>query len=197
MYEQPSNVGEQSTSIGRPVGIAEPLRRLSNGFLRTMKTSDKSIQVNTSIRSCSRCTNTLHGYVSKRKHSTVSIPTWTSSVTDPSSSCDDDGDDIDDEFFPPPNLDQLRQRRVTLIAKTILNQMATQSRSASVDEYISPLTSRDTKDSSSETASPMQVKCSIKVSSPETSYRHNNSYQEFSDISEQISSLLRPNEDDT
>ena len=47
--------------LNRPVGIAEPVRRLSGGIIRAFKFSegdtstDKSVQVNTIIRSCGRC----------------------------------------------------------------------------------------------------------------------------------------------
>lgn len=189
---------EQSSTV-RPVGIAEPLRRLSTGFIRAFKSTDdenkkvdKSVQVSTIIRRCGRCSETSLPIRPLRKHSVISSPS--SSLSENNSSCEDD--DVMD--YPPPNLDRIRQRRATLVAKTIISQMATQPRSSSIDELIPPLTFPTDHRRRSRDTSPIGVRFSIKSSPPlsDSPRKRGNSQEEFLEISKQISSLLIPSDDE-
>jgi hypothetical protein len=102
--------------------------------------------------------------------------------------------------YPPPNLDRLRQRRATLVAKTIISQMASQSRSASFDELVPPpISILSNKRQRSGDPSPVAVRFSVKVSStpPETPRKRKDSLEEFTEISRQISALLTPSDDET
>ncbi len=193
---------EQSSAF-RPIGIAEPLRRLSTGFIRAFKTTndndenkkvDKSVQVTTIIRRCGRCAETSLPIQSIRQHSILSPSV--SPMTDYSSGCEDD----DIMELPPPNLDRIRQRRATLVAKTIISQMATQPRSSSIDELMSPLTFLRSPQSRSGDVSPVSVRCSVKVSTspppPDTPRKRSNSQAEFLEISKQISALLTISDDE-
>lgn len=181
----------------RPVCIATPLRRFSTDLIRVFKTYDsddrfahKSVQVSTIIRRCDRCAESPISILSSRKHSLGSPSS--SSVAENSSSCEED--DIID--FPPPNLDRIRQRRATMVAKTIISQMATQPRSSSIDEIISPLTKQRHRAGVSKSS---PIRCSVKTSrSPsfEPSRKFDNSQKEFSEIAKQISSLLAPSDDE-
>jgi hypothetical protein len=102
--------------------------------------------------------------------------------------------------YPPPNLDRLRQRRATLVAKTIISQMASQSRSSSIDELIPPLTFFPPQRQRSGDSSPVPVRCLVKVSSPpipESPRKRSDSLEEFTEISRQISALLTPSDDET
>ena len=184
----------------RPVGIAEPLRRLSTGFIRVLKnndhdgakTSDKGVQVSTIIRRCGRCADTRLPILPVRKHDAIS--TSSSSLNDSNSSCEDD----DIMEFPPPNLDRIRQRRATLVAKTILTQLASQSRS-SLDDQVPPLTFLSTQRSRTMEPPSALARCSVIVSaptSPAAPRKQSTNEIEFSDISKQISALLVPSDDD-
>ena len=105
-------------------------------------------------------------------------------------------DDIMD--FPPPNLDRLRQRRATLVAKTIISQLA-ESRSSSFDELVPPSTFSPPSRQRSGDSSPVPVRCSVKVSSsliPESPRKRSDSLEEFTEISRQISALLTPSDDE-
>ena len=53
--------------------------------------SDKSVQVNTIIRSCGRCAGSLSPMITMRKHS--NLTSASSSIAGNNSSCDDDDDD--------------------------------------------------------------------------------------------------------
>jgi hypothetical protein len=194
------NTSEQQTTV-RPIGIAEPLRRLSTGLIRAFKnmdgdsdaTLDKSVQVNTIIRSCGRCAGSTSPRLSFRKHNAISSSS--SSMNENNSSCEED-DTMD---FPPPNLDRMRQRRATLVAKTIINQMVTQPRSSSIDEFMPSLTFLRTQRQRTSNTSPSSVTCSVKVSassSPEAPRKRKNSQEEFLAISKQISALLTPSDDE-
>ncbi len=185
----------------RPVGIAEPLRRLSTGILRTLtsgdndsnKNLDKSVQVSTIIRRCGRCAESVLPILPVRKRSVIS--TSSSSMTDNSSGCDED-DTMD---FSPPNLDRIRQRRATLVAKTIINQMATQPRSSSIDELVPPLAIIKNPRHRSSNSSPSSVTCSVKVSastSPEIPRKNEGNQEEFSKLSKQIAALLTPSDEE-
>jgi hypothetical protein len=186
----------------RPIGIAEPLRRLSTGLIRAFKNNDiddtghadKSIQVSTIIRRCGRCAETSLPIRPVRKHSAIS--TSSSSMTDNSSSFDEDDDVMD---FPPPNLDRIRQRRATLVAKTIINQLATQPRSSSIDELIPDFTFPVHQRHRAAHVTPAPVKFSVNISSatPPDSPPKRDSREEFAEISKQISSLLTPSDDET
>jgi hypothetical protein len=201
-----SNAVEQpSTSIIRPVGIAEPVRRLSSGIIRAFKLSegdtstDKSVQVNTIIRSCGRCAGSIASpatsVLSLRKHSALS--NTPSSPGDASSGCEDD--DVLSPGLAPPNLDRLRQRRATLVAKTIINQMATQPPISSIDEPMPSLTLLTAqRHRPTDGPPPVSFKHSTKPStSPETLRKRGVSQEEFLEISKQISSLLTPSDDET
>ena len=192
------NATDSGASAVRPIGIAEPVRRLSTGLMRSWKGadvetechSDKSVQVNTIIRSCGRCAGSLSPMITMRKHSTLTSSS--SSITGNNSSCDD-GDD-DSTPFTPPNMDQLRQRRATLVAKTIIDQMTAQSPSSSMDELVPPMFGSI---SQRRYSSPMSVRCSVKVSkSSDTALKRGNSREEFREISKQISALLTPSDDE-
>ena len=74
--------------------------------------------------------------LSLRKH--IALSTTPSSPGETSSGCEDD--ESLSPALPPPNLDRLRQRRATLVAKTIINQMATQPPVSNVDEPMPSLT---------------------------------------------------------
>ncbi len=192
---------DQSSTL-RPIGIAEPLRRLSTGLIRAFKSNendedkhlDKSVQVTTIIRRCGRCAEVNLPIRPVRQHSTLSISS--ASMTDNNSSCDED--DVMD--YPPPNLDRIRQRRATLVAKTIISQMATQPRSSSIDELISPLTLRSSQRQRSGDSSPTPMRYSVKISSTpppsDSPNRRKNSEEQFSEISKQISSLLTPSDEE-
>ena len=183
-------------STFRPVGIAEPLRRLSSGFIRAFKPTDheeyksldKSVQVCTIIRRCGRCAETHLPIRPVRMHSAISSSS--SSMAEELSSCDDD--DVMD--MPPPNFDRIRQRRATLVAKTILNQLATQPRSSSIEDLITPITfpTNQRKKKPGDSLS-IPVKCSVNVS---TSPQKRNSQEEFTALSRQISALLVPSDDE-
>ncbi|CAF0769688.1 unnamed protein product [Rotaria sordida] len=190
----------QPSSANRPICIAEPLRRLSTDFIRVLKNNDsndeknlhKSVQVNTMIRRCDRCAESPLSSLPLRKNSLFS--TSSSSMTDNSSSCDDD----DTMEFPPPNLDQIRKRRATLVAKTIINQMATQPRLSSIDESVSPSGLTPKQRHRSSILQPVSVRCSVKVSrspSVESTCKCENNQKEFTEISKQISSLLISHDD--
>lgn len=177
------------------------MRRLSTGLIRAFKNSDtednkhadKSVQVSTIIRRCGRCAETCLPIRPMRKHSAIS--TSSSSLTDNGSSCEED--DVMD--MPPPNLDRIRQRRATLVAKTIINQLATQPRSSSIEELMPSFTSPINQHHRPIKASPVSVKCSVKVSRstppPDSAEKYENQ-EEFSQISKQISSLLAPSDDE-
>jgi len=101
--------------------------------------------------------------------------------------------------FPPQNLDRIRQRRATLVAKTIISQMATQPRSSSIDELIPPLPFLKSQRNRARDLSPMSVRCSVKVSTsppPSTPRKRENSQTEFLEISKQISALLTASDDE-
>ncbi|UJR10566.1 hypothetical protein I4U23_014766 [Adineta vaga] len=191
---------EQQISL-RPVGIAEPFRRLSTGLIGRLKTIegetdshlDKSVQVTTIIRRCGRCADSTLPILPVRKHSAVS--TSSSSITDNSSGGDDD--EIMD--YPPPNLDRIRQRRATLVAKTIINQMVTQSQTSSIDDSLPSLTLPANSRRRSPNSSLSSVTCSVKVSpspSPESTRKYQASQEEFSQLSKQIAALLTPSDDE-
>jgi hypothetical protein len=137
--------------------------------------------------------------LSVRKHSAISSAT-PSSPGEASSGCEDD-DIISPAALQPPNLDRLRQRRATLVAKTIINQMATQPLSSSIDEPMPSLTllgaqrhrPADTPSLSVSFKSP-----TIKTTSPppESPRKRGVSQAEFLEISKQISSLLTPSDDE-
>jgi hypothetical protein len=193
---------EQQLTL-RPIGIAEPLRRLSTGLIRAFKNNeidenkhlDKSVQVTTIIRRCGRCAEASLPIQPVRKHPVISSSS--SSMTDTFSSYDDNDDDVMD--FPPPNLDRVRQRRATLVAKTIISQMATQPRSSSIDELMSPLGSRANQRLRTANSSPAEVTCSVQVSTsipPESLRKRNDSEVEFIELSRQISALITANDDD-
>ncbi|CAF1012900.1 unnamed protein product [Adineta ricciae] len=205
-----SNTTESpSVSVIRPVGIAEPLRRLSSGLtIRTYKTSDsdlntdKSVQVNTIIRSCGRCAGSssapVGSMLSVKKH--VAISNTPSSPGETSSGCEDD-DLLSPTSLAPLNLDRLRQRRATLVAKTIINQMATQPPSTSIDEPIPPLTllTAQRHRPIDPPPPPISFKSAVKQSptvTPESPRKRGVSQEEFLEISKQISSLLTPSDDE-
>ena len=197
-------------SITRPIGIAEPVRRLSTGLIiRAFKKSaddtsnDKSVQVNTIIRSCGRCAGSTpspaNSMLSVRKHSAVSATS--SSPGDVSSGCEDEDNVSTMHTLPPPNLDRLRQRRATLVAKTIINQMATQPLPSLVDEPMPSLTLL-TAQRHRTTDSPLPVppKYPTKKAAsppPETPRKRGVSQEEFLEISKQISALLTPSDDES
>lgn len=179
----------------RPPALSEPLRRLSSGFIRAFKTNDhedqkhvdKSVQVSTIIRRCGRCAETNLPISPMKKHNAISSSS--SSLTDYNSNCEDD--DVMD--FPPPTLDRIRQRRATLVAKTIINQLSTQPRS-SIDELLPPYLSPNKQRHRSMDASPVSPRCTIQISPssrPESPHR-----EEFSQITKKISSLLSPTDDE-
>ncbi|CAF3390746.1 unnamed protein product [Rotaria sp. Silwood1] len=190
----------EQSSTTRPIGIAEPLRRISTDLIRVLKTNDnndektlnKSIQVNTVIRRCDRCAELPLSSLPLRKARHLS--TSSSPVTDNSSSCEDD----DIMEFPPPNLDRLRKRRATQVAKTIINQMGIQPRLSSIDEFTLPIGLLPKQRQHSPASSPVSVRCSVKVSrspSLESTCKCENSHKEFSELSKQISSLLTSHDD--
>ena len=197
------NTTDVGLSTVRPIVIAEPVRRLSTGLMRSWKGaadveteshSDKSVQVNTIIRSCGRCAGSLTPMHVMRKHS--NLTSSSSSIVGNNSSCDGDDDEDDNTPFTPPNMDQLRQRRATLVAKTIINQMTGQSPTSSIDELVPPLFGSI---SHRRYSSPMSVRCSVKVSKSTPSdiaLRRANSREEFRAISKQISALLTPSDDE-
>ncbi|CAF3246911.1 unnamed protein product, partial [Rotaria sp. Silwood2] len=190
----------EQPSTARPIGIAEPLRRLSTDLIRVLKSNDskdektlnKSVQVSTMIRRCDRCAESPLSSLPVRK--TCHFSPSSSSVTDNSSSCEDD----DVMEFPPPNLDRIRKRRATQVAKTIINQMATQPRLSSIDEFISPLGVPSKQRHRAQGLPPVSVRCSVKVSrspSLESTRKCETSQKEFSELSKQISSLLTSHDD--
>ena len=200
---------QQPTLTVRPVGVAEPLRRLSGGIIiRALKGSgaegdtstDKSVQVNTIIRSCGRCAGSTPSpatsMLSVRRHNAIS--TSPSSPGETSSGCEDD--DIISPALAPPNLDRLRQRRATLVAKTIINQMATQPLVSTVDEPMPSLTLLSgQRHRQADTPPPVSFKYAPKItetSSSESPRKRGNSQEEFFEISKQISSLLTPSDDE-
>lgn len=201
----PSNTSETLPgSISRPIGIAEPVRRLSAGLIiRAFKRSDedtnndKSVQVNTIIRSCGRCAGSslasTSSAVAVRKHSIMSSSP--SSPGELSSGCEDD--DVMPQSLQPPNLDRLRQRRATLVAKTIINQMATQPPVSMIDEPMPALTLLTAQRHRSSDPSSMKHLAKKPVSPPpEPSRKRGVSQEEFLEISKQISSLLTPSDDE-
>ena len=188
-------ISSKYRSALRPVGIAEPLRRVSTDFIPMLSFNDnngnkslnKSVQVNTTIPWCDRCTGSSSLRMPSRKHSTTSSSLL--SMIDQSSSCDDD----DTTEFPARNLDRIRQRHATVVAKTIINQLAVQQRSASVNRLVSPLTPLTGRCHRSTAITPTSVRCYVKVSrSPsfEDSHTTEQLQKEFSEVSNQISSLL-------
>lgn len=202
----------------RPIGIAEPVRRLSGGlFIRAYKNAegdtntDKSVQVNTIIRSCGRCAGATASpatsMLSVRKHNAITSNT-PSSPGETSSGCEDD--DTLSPALPPPNLDRLRQRRATLVAKTIINQMATQPPASSIDEPMPSLTLLSTQryrptdpptpPVQAPIPTPVPVKYTTKITTssppPESPRKRGVSQEEFLEISKQISSLLTPSDDE-
>ncbi|CAF1433104.1 unnamed protein product [Rotaria magnacalcarata] len=199
-YIPNSTLSEQQSSV-RPIGVAEPLRRLSTDLIRVLKNSEsnddtklhKGTQVTTIIRRCNRCAESPLPVLPIRKHSLVSNSS--SSVTDNSSSCEEDDDAME---LPLPNLDRIRKRRATLVAKTIINQMATQSRSSSIDEFISPFTLLSKQRHRSAGTPSTPVRCSVKITlspSLESSRKFDYNQSKFSEISQQISSLVASHED--
>lgn len=203
-----TNIAEHiSTSIPRPIGIAEPVRRLSTNLaIRTCKDSendvntDKSVQVNTIIRACGRCAGATSSpatsMISVRKHSSFSASP--SSPGEGSSGCEDE--DTRSPTLQTTNLDRLRQRRATLVAKTIINQMATQPTPLSVDEPIPSLTLLTVQRSRPiDTPASVTSKYASKKSGnlpSETLRKREITHEEFSEISKQISSLLTPSDDE-
>jgi hypothetical protein len=199
---------QQPTSISRPMAAIEPLRRLSGSLIiRALKTSgvvgetstDKSVQVNTIIRSCGRCAGSISSpassLLSLRRHNAISASS--SSPGETSSGCEDD--DIMSPALPPPNLDRLRQRRATLVAKTIISQMATQPPPSSVDEPMPSLTLLTAQRHRPTDAPPVSFKHSVRTASntsPESPRKRGHSQEEFLEISKQISSLLTPSDDE-
>lgn len=208
MTRAPSNTSETPpVSISRPIGIAEPVRRLSAGLIiRAFKRSDddtnndKSVQVNTIIRSCGRCAGSSLASTSSgmavKKHSAMSSSP--SSPGEMSSGCEDD--DVMPQSLQPPNLDRLRQRRATLVAKTIINQMATQPPVSTIDEPMPALTllvAQRHRSSDPSASSSMKHLAKKPVSPPpEPSRKRGVSQEEFLEISKQISSLLTPSDDE-
>jgi hypothetical protein len=135
--------------------------------------------------------------LSVRKHSAMSSAR-SSSPGEGNSGCEDD--DIMSPALPPPNMDRLRQRRATIVAKTIINQMATQPPALSIDEPMPSLTLL-TAQRHRPTDQPPQVsfKLSAKKAAsppPETSRKRGVSQEEFLEISKQISTLLTPSDDE-
>ncbi|CAF2382083.1 unnamed protein product [Rotaria sp. Silwood2] len=196
-----------STSVIRPVGIAEPVPRPSTGLIiRAFKNSesdtntDKSVQVNTIIRSCGRCAGSSPSpstsLLSVRRHSAMSASSLSPGET--SSGCEDE--DTISPAMPPPNLDRLRQRRATLVAKTILNQMATQPPILAVDEPMPSLTlltaQRHRPMDASSSVLPKYSTTKLANIPSATSRKRDFSQEEFSEISKQISSLLTPSDDE-
>jgi hypothetical protein len=198
-----------STLNPRPIGVAEPLRRLSGTLIiRSLKPStadgdtstDKSVQVNTIIRSCGRCAgagpSAGGSMLSVKRHGAISSSP--SPTGDMSSGCEDDDAS---PALPPPNMDRLRQRRATLVAKTIINQMATQPAITSIDEsmpsFAHHLTNQRLRPASD--SPPVSFKYSVKASGIppiEEARKRGPSQAEFLEISKQISSLLTPSDDE-
>jgi hypothetical protein len=188
--------------IARPIGIAEPVRRLSIGLIRAFKKSnddtinDKSVQVNTIIRACGRCAGSSSSpatsMLSMRKNSAISVSP--SSPSEISSGCEDD--DVPSANLAPPNLDRLRQRRATLVAKTIINQMATQPPSSSIDEPM-PFLTLSTAQRHRATEPPKYLMKKTASPPPETPRKRGVSQEEFLEISKQISALLTPSDDES
>ncbi|CAF3383244.1 unnamed protein product [Rotaria sp. Silwood1] len=203
-----SNASEQIlTSAIRPVGIAEPVPRPPTGLIiRAFKNSesdtntDKGVQVNTIIRSCGRCAGSSPSpstsLLSVRRHSAMSPSQL--SPNENNSGCEDE--DTLSPAVPPPNLDRLRQRRATLVAKTIINQMATQPPILSVDEPMPSLTLLTAQryrpiDATSSVSSKYSTTKLANTPSA-TSRKRDINQEEFSEISKQISSLLTPSDDE-
>ncbi|CAF1104665.1 unnamed protein product [Adineta ricciae] len=191
---------EQQSSL-RPVGIAEPFRRLSTGIIGRLKSIegeteshlDKSVQVTTIIRRCGRCADSTLPILPVRKHSVIS--TSSSSIADSSSGPEDD----EAVNYPPPNLDRIRQRRATLVAKTIINQMATQPQTSSIDDALPSLALLPNSRRRAVNSAPNSVTCSVKVSaspSPELPRKYEVNQEEFSQLSKQIAALLTPSDDE-
>ena len=204
-YEQPAT--PVSSSNFRPVGIAEPLRRMSgtvivrplkNASIEGDKSTEKSVQVNTIIRSCGRCAGSslspATGLMSVKKHCAISVSS--SQTGDLSSGCESDDASAG---LQAPNMDRLRQRRATLVAKTIINQMATQLPVASVDEPMPPSIMPTGQRLRPIDVTPSTVKFSVRSTSsasPDTPRKNDKSQEEFLEISKQISSLLTTNNDE-
>ena len=201
-------VGPPAISNPRPIGVAEPLRRSSGSLIvRTSKTgiageseknTDKSVQVNTIIRSCGRCA----GAAPLAASSSLSVKRHSAITSAPSSTGDLSSAGEDDELSPalaPPNLDRLRQRRATLVAKTIINQMATQPSLTASDEQIrTPIVHIATQRARS-SAEPMTktLKFTVTPAEPATiNEKTSNNQSEFLEISKQISSLLAPSDEE-
>ncbi|CAF3336347.1 unnamed protein product [Rotaria socialis] len=198
-YVPNSTLSEQLSSV-RPICVAEPLRRLSTGLIRVLKNNEgnddkklhKGTQVTTIIRRCNRCAESPLPVLPIRKHSLASNSSY--SATDNSSSCEEDDDAME---LPLPNLDRIRRRRATLVAKTIINQMATQPRS-SIDEFIPPYTLLSKQRHRSAGTPSTPVRCAVKISlspSLESSRKFDYNQSKFSEISQQISSLVTSHED--
>lgn len=197
-------------SLPRPIGIAEPVRRLSAGLIiRAFKRSDddtnndKSVQVNTIIRSCGRCAGSSNpsSALAVKKH--VAVSSSPSSPGEMSSGCEDD-DVMPVQSLQPPNLDRLRQRRATLVAKTIINQMATQPPVSMIDEPMPALTllaaqRHRTSDPTSMHSTKHPLKKPVSPPPPPSDpprKRGGVTQEEFLEISKQISSLLTPSDDE-
>ena len=197
---------QMSVMNARWVDAAEPVHRVSNDlFIRAFNNSendtniDKSVQVNTIIRSCNRCAGSTSSstisMASVIKHNAIS------SLALPSDGSNFSGEDNNPTLFAlkPPNMDRLRQRRATLVAKTIINQMATQPSTLSFDEPMLPSTLltdqcyRSNKPSL--ILSSKDPTSKVVDSSFEKSDKRDTNEEEFSQISRQISSLLAANDD--
>ncbi|UJR35289.1 hypothetical protein I4U23_028052 [Adineta vaga] len=194
----------------RPIGIAEPVRRLSSGLIiRSYKNSeydtntDKSVQVNTIIRSCGRCAGSTSAQggsiLSVKKH--CAIANTPSSPGEASSGCEEDDTCSSPSSLAPLNLDRLRQRRATLVAKTIINQMATQPPPTPNDESVPSLTLLTAQRHRPIDTSPPPIsfKCAVKQTPTvpsESGHKRGVSQEEFLEISKQISSLLTPSDDE-
>jgi len=192
-----------SNPTNRPIGVAEPLRRSSGSILhRTTKngivverekSTDKSVQVNTIIRSCGRCAGSALSGSSLKLHNAISSAT--SSTGDLTSTGSPDDGDMSPSLAPP-NLDRLRQRRATLVAKTIINQMATQpSFTVNDEQKVAPVVHIATQRARSSAEPTMKAfKFEITPAAPSSTSTNTN---EFSEISKQISSLLVPSDEES
>ena len=205
-----TNLSDSSTTLVsnytvRPIGVAEPQRRASATIIiRSIKSpvegdlgNHKSVQVNTIIRSCGRCAGSSpspgSSLLSLRKHHAISS---SPSPGDLSSGCEDEDTS---PTLAPPNLDRLRQRRATLVAKAIIHQMATQPSMSAADEAMpSSLVHLATQRARSSETSSVSLKHATRPTSsasPESPKKRHNQ-EEFLEISKQISSLLTPSDDE-
>ncbi|CAF0883099.1 unnamed protein product [Didymodactylos carnosus] len=163
-----SEISQENTNTNVPTASAirstvDPLRRLSTGLLmRAFKsfpgdannfTVEKSVQVNTIIRSCGRCSGANNFFSNTtslsniKKHSPATVTTSIETSADPSPMT----------LEVPPSMERLRKRRATLVAQTIINQMAIQQ----------PILQVKTDESYSATQS------NTTVPKPPTSFRYN------------------------